>query len=66
MQKLLYEDALKVTDVNDMIDYIDSLPGFSEIQAIPRDTPRSVPEQNMHGGILHVPKEYGMFAAHKA
>ena len=66
VQILLYEDALEVTDVNDMIDYIDSLPGFSEIQAIPRETLRSVLEQNMRGGILHVPKEYGMFAAHKA
>ncbi|MBO4838030.1 MAG: class I SAM-dependent methyltransferase [Lachnospiraceae bacterium] len=63
VQKLLYEDALEVTDADDLIDYIYSLPGFSYIRDIPRDRLRSVLEKNMRGGVLHVPKEYGMFAA---
>ncbi len=63
VEKLRYEDALEVTDIEDMIDYIYSLPGFSDIQDMPRDTLRSVLEQNMRGGVLRVPKDYGMFVA---
>lgn len=65
VEKLRYEDALEVTDIEDMIDYIYSLPGFSDIQDMPRDTLRFVLEKNMHGGVLRVPKDYGMFAARK-
>ena len=65
IQKLLYEDALEVTDVEDMIDYIYSLPGFSDIQDLPRDVLRSVLEKNMHDGVLRVPKDYGMFVCKK-
>ncbi|MBQ6559199.1 MAG: methyltransferase domain-containing protein [Erysipelotrichaceae bacterium] len=65
IQKFLYEDALEVTDMEDMIDYIYSLPGFSDLQNLPRDTLRSVLEKNMRNGILYVPKEYGMFIARK-
>ncbi len=63
VHKLIYEDALEVTDVDDMIDYIYSLPGFSDIQDLPRDILKSVLEKNMHDGILRVPKDYGMFIA---
>ena len=65
VKKLLYEDALEVTNVEDMIDYIYSLPGGSDIQDFPRDTLRSVLEKNMHDGVLHVPKDYGMFVVRK-
>ena len=65
IQKLHYEDALAVTDVEDMIDYIYSLPGFSDLQDLPRDILRSVLEKNMHDGILRVPKDYGMFIVRK-
>lgn len=60
---LRYEDALEVTDVEDMVDYICSLAGMSELRQLPRDVIRAVLEKNMSGGILRVPKEYGMFIA---
>ena len=63
--KYLYEDALNVTDIEDMIDYIYSLPSFSDIQDYPRETLRSVLKKNMRDGVLHLPKDYGMFVAHK-
>ena len=63
VQMLQYEDALEVTDVEDMIDYIYSLPSWSDIQDLPRDTIRSTLERNMHDGILRLPKDYGMFIA---
>jgi ubiquinone/menaquinone biosynthesis C-methylase UbiE len=65
IKKLTYEDALEVTDVEDMIDYIYSLPSFSDIQDLPRDILRSVLKRDMHDGILRVPKDYGMFIARK-
>ena len=60
---LRYEDALEVTDVEDMVDYICSLTGMTELKQLPRDEIRAVLERNMSGGILRVPKEYGMFIA---
>lgn len=59
--RLDYEDFLAVTDVNDLIDYIYSLEGMSDISKIGRDTLRTVLEKNMTDGVLKVPKEYGMF-----
>ena len=63
VQELRYEDALEVTDVEDMVDYIHSLTGMSELKKLSRDELRPVLEANMRNGILHVPKEYGMFIA---
>lgn len=63
IQKLLYEDSLAVTDVEDMMDYIYSLNGMSELRQIPRDEMRRVLQAHMQDGVLRVPKEYGMFIA---
>ena len=63
--RLLYEDSLEVTDAEDMADYIFSLAGMTDLRKIPREEVRSVLERNMPDGILHVPKEYGMFIAKK-
>jgi len=60
---LRYEDELEVTDVEDMTDYIYSLTGMTELQQLPRNEVSTVLEKNMSGGILRVPKEYGMFIA---
>lgn len=63
VQCLRYEDALEVTDAEDMTDYICSLTGMTELRQLPRDEIRAVLEKNMSGGILRIPKEYGMFIA---
>ena len=65
VQRFLYEDALEVTDVNDLVDYIRSLTGMSDLQKLPEETIRSVLMQNMIDGVLRIPKEYGMFIARK-
>ena len=62
-ERLLYEDSLEVTDVGDMVDYIYSLNGMTELRKLPESRIRAVLEKNMRNGILHVPKEYGMFIA---
>ena len=58
-----YEDSLAVTDVEDLVDYIFSLSGMTDLRNLPRDTVRSVLASHMEGGILRIPKEYGMFIA---
>ena len=65
VQRLLYEDSLEVTNVEDMVDYIYSLTGMTDLQKLPKSEVRSVLEKNMWGGVLYVPKEYGMFIARK-
>ena len=59
----LYEDSLAVTNVEDMVDYIYSLSGMSDLRSLPRETVRSVLAAHMTDGVLRVPKEYGMFIA---
>ncbi len=61
----LYEDALLVTDVEDLVDYIFSLSGMTDLRKLPRETVREVLSRHMAGGVLRVPKEYGMFIARK-
>ena len=63
VETALYEDALAVTDVEDLVDYIFSLTGMSDLRKLPRETVRSVLASHMAGGVLRVPKEYGMFIA---
>ena len=63
VKRFLYEDALEVTEMDDMMDYIYSLTGMTDLQKLPREDVKAVLEKNMVNGILHVPKEYGMFIA---
>ena len=65
VQRFLYADALKVTKIEDMIDYIYSLTGMTNLQIIPKNEVRAVLESNMQDGVLYVPKEYGLFVAKK-
>lgn len=59
--KLEYEDELRVTNIEDMIDYIYSLSGMSNISNIEKAELQQILNNNMVDGVLHVPKEYGMF-----
>lgn len=63
VEKLEYMDALEVTDVNDMLDYIASLTSMTTLNCKNRDHIQHILEQHMINGILHVPKEYGIFIA---
>ena len=66
VERFLYEDALAVTNIEDLVDYIGSLAGMAELRSLPRETLRRVLTAHMEDGVLHVPKEYGMFVAHSA
>ncbi|MCM1130543.1 MAG: class I SAM-dependent methyltransferase [Roseburia sp.] len=56
-----YIDSLEVTNIEDMLDYLNSLASMTSISNISRDVIKKILEQNMVDGILKVPKEYGMF-----
>ena len=63
VERFDYPDSLAVTDVNDLADYLYSLSGMADLRGLPREQVVSALEANMSGGVLRVPKEYGMFAA---
>lgn len=65
VQRYDYEDSLAVTDIDDMLDYIYSLKNMSAVAELSREDVRAVLEKNTIGGVLNVPKEYGMFVCHK-
>lgn len=64
VERLLYEDSLAVTDVEDLVDYIYSLTDMTELSRLSRDTVRTVLQDHMQNGVLRVPKDYGMFISH--
>lgn len=63
IQTLEYIDALEVTDINDMVEYIYSLSCMTALSCGKKESIKSILEQYMVNGILKIPKEYGMFIA---
>ena len=63
VEKLEYVDSLAVTNVDDMVEYIDSLSGMAALKTVPKSAIKEILMQNVTNGILNVPKEYGMFIA---
>lgn len=61
VQKLDYEDTLAVTDTNDMVDYIYSMTSMTVLHTVPKPIIAEALSAHMENGVLHVPKEYGMF-----
>ena len=58
-----YPDSLKVTNLEDMADYVYSLTGMTGLRQVPRKAMLEVFRENSKDGILYVPKDYGMFVA---
>ena len=63
--RLDYDDSLEVTNVDDIIEYIYSLPSMTSLSNINRDKMKSILIDNMENGVLYIPKEYGMFICKK-
>lgn len=63
VEKLEYPDALAVTDLDDMVNYIYSLSSMAPLQTVPREDVKKILSERMVHGVLTVPKEYGMFIA---
>lgn len=62
---LLYDDELQVTSIDDLVKYIQSFKGISEIGSLEEKVIRKRLKMHFHKGMLIIPKEYGMFIARK-
>lgn len=58
-----YPDSLAVTNLDDMVDYIYSLSSMTALSTVPKANIRQLLQAHMANGVLHVPKEYGLFLA---
>ena len=65
VETLLYDDELQVTSIDDLVKYIQSFKGISEIGSLEENVIRKRLEMHFHKGMLIIPKEYGMFIARK-
>lgn len=65
VEKLIYDDELQVTSIDDLVQYIQSLKGISEIGSLEEGIIRKRLERKFNNGVLVIPKEYGMFIARK-
>ena len=65
VKRLDYEDALAVTDIDDILDYMYSMSGMLSVAMLDRSTVKEALEKNMENGVLKIPKEYGMFICAK-
>lgn len=61
VERLTREDGLKITHVEDFVDYVLSLSSLTGLENVTADTLMKAFEQKTVNGILYVPKEYGMF-----
>lgn len=62
---LLYDDELQVTSIDDLVKYIQSFKGISEIGSLEEKIIRKRLESEFYNGMMIIPKEYGMFIARK-
>lgn len=65
VKRLDYNDSLDITDLDDLLDYLYSLDGISAITKIDRQLLKVSLQNKMKDGVLHIPKEYGMFVCKK-
>lgn len=65
VERMEYEDSLAVTDTEDMIEYVYSLSGLTNLESVDRAALREILESRKENGILNIPKEYGMFLCRK-
>lgn len=63
--RLDYEDALEITDVEDLLDYVCSSPSMANLEYFDRAAAKKILEGNMVDGVLFIPKEQGMFICKK-
>ena len=64
VERLDYADSLAVNDIDDFVDYIYSLPSMSALSPDVRGALHAELEKRTVGGVLTVPKEYGLFVCH--
>lgn len=56
-----YPDAFEITDTDDLVNYVLSMTSMADLSKLPRETIAAVLESKKENGVIHIPKEYGMF-----
>lgn len=65
VHRIDYKDSLAVTNIEDLLDYIYSLSSMTGVEELKRDSLKMFLTNQMKDGVLHIPKEYGMFVCRK-
>lgn len=58
-----YADALNITESKDLLEYILSMDSMAELRKYPKEEIMQLLNERKENGIIHIPKEYGMFLA---
>ena len=61
VERMDYEDSLEIPNLELFVDYVFSLTSLDGIENLNRDKLLKSLEARTQNGILHIPKEYGMF-----
>lgn len=61
VERIDRDDALAVTDVRDIVDYLYSLTSMSNLKLESREAITETLTSKMENGVLYIPKEYGTF-----
>lgn len=61
VRAVFYEDSLHVTDIEDLVDYLQSLASFKDVIDLPVEKIRKVLSEHIRDGAIDLPKDYGMF-----
>lgn len=56
-----YPDAFEITNTVDLVNYVLSMTSMANLSKLPRETVYQVLEGQKKDGVIHIPKEYGMF-----
>ena len=56
-----YEDSLRITNIGDLLDYLQSLVSFKAVFDLPSDRIYEILTRHSRNGTIELPKEYGMF-----
>ncbi len=64
-EKRIREDGLEVTDVEDLVAYVCSMISFACVREWPVEALRARLNQQNVGGVIRIPKEYGLFLCTK-
>ena len=56
-----YEDSLHVTDIEDLVIYLQSLVSLRAVMDVPAEKIREILKEHAQDGAVDLPKEYGMF-----
>lgn len=65
VQMDMRQDALRVTNVDDLADYVLSMTSFSFVRAWPYEQLKEKLTQQMVDGVITIPKENGLFQCHE-